>query len=202
MLNQCAPLSHPDLDLCMTSFLRLHLTSQRRTSLSTFTSQVCHSAAENHKVPYGRLTLWFLRWFFFSTRHRVPAAAVLQEEVLQRAAAPPQKLHHVQQPGAVRQRRGGRLLLGLQHHADQSLENWCAGRREAGWPAAQRLHRLLWQQGRQTADILGQLPGEDERQRSLNCCQSGEFLFLLLINSCFLYSMESPSWQRFINNAT
>lgn len=104
---------------------------------------------------------------FSSARHRVPAVAVLQEEVLQRAAAPAQKLHYIQQPGAVWGRRAGRVLLGLQHHADQGLEDGLAGGREARRPPAPRLHRLLCQQGQQTVQLLGQLPGENERQRSL-----------------------------------
>uniref|UniRef100_A0A672N4A2 DEP domain containing 5, GATOR1 subcomplex subunit n=1 Tax=Sinocyclocheilus grahami TaxID=75366 RepID=A0A672N4A2_SINGR len=39
------------------------------------------------------------------------------------------------------------LQLGLQHHADQSLEDWRAGGRETGRPPAARFHRLLCQQG-------------------------------------------------------
>ncbi|TNN22671.1 hypothetical protein EYF80_067214 [Liparis tanakae] len=100
-------------------------------------------------------------------RHRVPAAAVLQEEVLQRAAAQTQELGGVQQPGPVRRRGAGRLLLGLQHHAHQGLEDRRAGGRAAGRPAAARLHRLLRQQGQPAARPVGRLPGQDERQRPL-----------------------------------
>ncbi|XP_069571972.1 GATOR1 complex protein DEPDC5 isoform X9 [Brachyistius frenatus] len=100
-------------------------------------------------------------------RYRFPAAAVLQEEVLERAAASAQELHHLHQPGPVRRGGEGGLLLGLQHHADQSLEDRRAGRRAAGRPPPPRLHRLLRKQGRPTAELLGRLPGEDERQRPL-----------------------------------
>ena len=134
----------PDLDLSMISSLPQRLISHQKTSPSISTSQVCHSTPFKHTyclsvLPGG----WRASCCFCSARHSVPAAAVLQEEVLEWAAAPTQKLHHLQQPGAIRRRGAGRLLLGLQHHANQGMEDKRAGWREAGWPSAQKLHRLL-----------------------------------------------------------
>lgn len=143
--NECLKLLFfPDLDLSMISSLPQHLISHQRTSPSISTSQVCGKTPFKHTnclsvLPGG----WWASVCFSSVRHSVPAAAVLQEEVLEWAAAPTQKLHHLQQSGAIRQRGAGRLLLGLQHHANQGMENRCAGWREAGRPPAQKLHWLL-----------------------------------------------------------
>lgn len=128
----------------------IHLTGQ---SVSAFTG----SPTEAAHTP---LSSSFLR-------HHLLAAAVREEEVLERAAAPAPELHHLSQPGPVWGGGVCRLLLGLQHHADQVLEDRRAGGREAGRPPPQRLHRLLCQQRQQTVDLLGRLPGENEQQHSL-----------------------------------
>ncbi|KAM9720335.1 GATOR1 complex protein DEPDC5 isoform 3-T3 [Menidia menidia] len=60
-------------------------------------------------------------------RHRIPAAAILPEEVFQWATTSAQKLNHFKQSGPFWWGGESGLLLGLQHHADQSLENRCAG---------------------------------------------------------------------------
>lgn len=101
------------------------------------------------------------------TRHHLPAAAVSKKEAHERAATPTAELHHFQQPGAVWGGGAGGLLLGLQHHADQVLEDGRARGREARRPPPQGLHRLLRQQRQAAAELLGRLSGENERQHAL-----------------------------------
>lgn len=106
-------------------------------------------------------------------RNHLLAAAILKKEAVKRAATPAPELHHFDQPGPVWGGRERRLLLGLQHYADQILEDGRARGREAGRSPPQRLQRLLCQQRQQTVDLLGQLSGENERQHSLIARQAG-----------------------------
>ena len=161
------------LGLFKISILRPLSTSQPRTSPSTSMSQVrrpgrgveggvgwCARAGLGSPAclrPDGTATRPCPR------RDSVPAAALLQAQVLRAAAAAPQ-LHQLRQPDPVL--RGARgLQLGLQHHAHQDLALQRHRRREVRRPAAEGLHRLLWQPRQPAGGLLGQLPGEDARQR-------------------------------------
>uniref|UniRef100_A0A8C5FSI2 DEP domain-containing protein n=1 Tax=Gadus morhua TaxID=8049 RepID=A0A8C5FSI2_GADMO len=133
---------------------------QDRASASTF-----NFPAEN-KPQYIHVTVftnWLTNWLT-GCRHGVPPAALLQEEVPLRPAAA-EELGLVGRGGV----RGGgaRLQLGLQHHADQGLEDRGAGGRAPRRTPAQGLHRLLLQPQQPPQGLLGRLPGPHERQRPL-----------------------------------
>lgn len=106
------------LGSCMTTSRCPPSVSRLRTSPSTSTSQVsrCRHLQDLPRRQHTPLSSSFLR-------HHLLAAAVREEEVLEWAAAPAPELHHLYQPGPVWGGGVCRLLLGLQHHVDQVLED-------------------------------------------------------------------------------